>query len=69
MCSEDLFWVTVWKIFGAVVCVLIASVAGCTYGESRLVSDMVQRGATPIEARCAIAPSGDDMCLIQAAKK
>lgn len=53
--------------------VVIVSVVGfpfaCTMHEDYQIAKMVEAGATPGEARCAIRPSsGTTTCVIEAAK-
>ena len=62
----------VWKIVMAAICTAIATIAGCdatnTYTKTRAVAEIVERGADPIDARCAVF-NGGNMCTVRAARK
>lgn len=69
MDSDDRFWLGLWKVCAACVLGVAATIGSCTYGESRLVADMVKAGADPIAARCGISGSaGSAPCAIISAK-
>jgi hypothetical protein len=62
----------VWKIVMAAICTVIATIAGCdatnTYNNTRAIAEIVERGADPIDARCAVYGGGNE-CVVRATRK
>ena len=52
MDSDDLFWLAMWRIGGAVVITLILTIGACDAYTSKLRADLVQAGADPLAIRC-----------------
>jgi hypothetical protein len=76
MCGDDIFWIKFWRITGVVFVLFIATLASCEYKttekNNEAVVKLVQSGASPESARCAIRGSqGTDnvQCTIHYAKK
>ena len=63
----------VWKIVMVAICIVIATMGGCqgtiNYQDNTAMVDMVNKGADPLDARCAIKSSDNSMCAIRAASK
>lgn len=52
--DENKFWIAVWGIIGIVVCTLIVSITLFNMSVNERISEMVAKGANPIQAACAI---------------
>ena len=68
--SENEFWIKVWKIVGTVVSIFILTVGGCTTNGTYIIKDMVEKGASPIQAACAVhgIGSSNEVICIQSLK-
>ena len=65
MDSENQFWVRICQLGTAVVVVFILAISGCTYHSKEVVVRLVEAGADPIMARCAVyldSQGGDILC-------
>jgi hypothetical protein len=54
MNGEDKFWVVVTAIVGAVATVLVLTIASSSWRSDKIILEMVEAGADPIAASCAI---------------
>jgi hypothetical protein len=69
--DENQFWVTTWKIIGAVVVAMTVSMGSCTanrHYQTRLLIE--NTGVDPIGAKCAIEGEGDNssVCIQRAGR-
>lgn len=62
MDGENIFWLNIWRTVGAVVTVGILTFSGCDTYRTKTIAKMVEGGANPIAARCAI----DGMAVTEA---
>ena len=67
MTSDDQFWLRIWKLVAVVLCVLIASVAGCTAHNTHRIALLSAGGTDPILARCAVLGARGDEGICQMA--
>jgi hypothetical protein len=60
----------VWGVICAIVlCTLIAVPAACTVRQTQAIAEMVEKGADPLKAACAIRGNGNEpWCVISANK-
>jgi hypothetical protein len=67
---QDLeYWISFWRIVGIVIVSIALSITGCTAHSNKIIADMVEGGAEPIEAYCSISfNTGGSMCIITATK-
>jgi hypothetical protein len=69
--EDNEFWIKIWKSIGAVVCVLIISVSGCTMNKQYQTRMLIENTkVNPIDANCAIEGYIDRSgpCILRAAK-
>lgn len=64
MDSENKFWLCIWA--GLAVTVLALVLSGLTYNvhQQAVIADLINKGATPIKAYCAITGEESTACLI-----
>lgn len=70
--NENQFWGLIWKCATVAFVVAVATVGGCTMNKQRVLAQMVEQGADPIKAHCAIymGDTGNHaMCAIAALPK
>ena len=67
--NDNDFIIAILRTVTVGIVALISIAGGCTYGETRLVADLVLKGTPPSEARCIVGQSEDRVCLVIAAKK
>lgn len=68
MDDDNKFYLAIWSLVAAVIITLIASVTIGNYVSNRQMVQMVNKGADPLAARCAI--TGDQqVCLIVGVRK
>ena len=64
--EENQFWFGVWRIIATAVVLIIACFSGCTaltnIKDNNAIVAMVEKGADPIKAKCAIRP--DDRGIV-----
>lgn len=64
---------TIWKYSVIGICSVIASFGGCTatinYHDNQAIVAMVEKGADPIKAKCAIRPNSADHACVLATQK
>ena len=63
-----------WRILGGCFVAAVASVSGCVatnnYNDNRAVVELVEKGADPMAAKCAIRPNDSaPSCVFVAARK
>jgi len=70
MNSEGKFWVSIWGIIAVVVCVIVINATNFYAGQEQRTVDMVEFGASPVEAACALQdPVGDSpTCILIVSK-
>ena len=57
--EENKFWIAVWSLVTTGVLGLAFTIGACDAYSSYTMRQMVERGADPIKARCAIYGSGE----------
>ena len=67
MDSSDKFWAFLWTLFAIVLLVGFTTLRGCAADEHTAVQAMINKGATPMEAKCAFMSqqtrSADVVCV------
>lgn len=70
--EENTFWLRVWQTVAAALATVVLTIAGCSSYRTAAIERMVQGGADPIKASCAISGTGDvgqvAICLAAAGK-
>jgi hypothetical protein len=63
--DENVFWLRLWSTVAAAIVTIAAIVGLVSVRHSDIIANMVEKGASPIEARCAIinGASQDMMCV------
>ena len=51
--DENVFWLNVWRAAIAGICVVVATMAGCSSYRTGQVADLIRKGADPMEVGCA----------------
>lgn len=70
MNEEGKFWVAVWRTVAAGLVGLSAVIASCTAHNTAAVRSMVDAGANPIDAKCALdQESRSPICVVRALKQ
>ena len=67
MNSEDQCWVRIWQLIVSVVIVFIFAIGVNKYHSKEVLARMVEAGADPVMARCAVyqgGRSGDVFCAL-----
>ncbi len=64
MDSDDQFWLALWKVVGAVVCVVTAFGAGCDVYTSHIEKELVLAGNDPQKVRCLFHQSSNQEALL-----
>lgn len=67
--AENDFWIALWKLVAVVVCVLIATVGGCSIHKQSKVAELVKGGTDPIKASCGlggVTSSNAAICAVSA---
>jgi len=66
--DENKFWLAIWAIVGACFMSIVLGVAGYQINTTNKIEVLVQQGANPLEAYCAINGSRqtDAVCVILA---
>jgi hypothetical protein len=62
--EENTFWIAIWRTVAATLVGLALTTAGCTANRDRIIQEMTQQGAHPMDARCAVTPD-ERMCLLR----
>lgn len=70
--DDNQYWISVFKLIGAVLCVFILSMTGCTVNKQYQIRTLIENAKVdPIDAKCAL--DGDALgytaCIMLAAKK
>jgi hypothetical protein len=63
MSSENKFWVSIWSLFVFLVLGFFAILSYHDHITDKKIVKMVEAGASPIEARCALIQAYDDRPL------
>lgn len=66
--EENEFWLRVWKTAAVFVCAMTAIISACSAHETRVIVEMTEKGANPLDASCAISP-GDRKCIVRYSMK
>lgn len=66
--EENQLWALFWKFAAAVAAVLIITVGGCTVHRDAKITSMVEHGANPLDASCAVGRDNSSVCAIRAAR-
>ena len=53
--DDNLFWNKIWKYLTIIGCVFICSISSCCIHKDRMLSDVIENGADPIEAGIAFS--------------
>lgn len=68
--EENTFWLRLWQSVVAGICVLVATLAGCTSYKVSQAAELIQKGADPIKVGCAldVGDNNDYRCLLVTTK-
>jgi hypothetical protein len=71
MMDENTYWYNVAKFFSVCLCVIVCTITSCSSYKTYTLSVMVQAGADPIRATCALGVDSNEiaMCALVAAEK
>lgn len=53
--NENEFWIALWKIVAAVLCVIAVTIGGCSTYETQQIAKLASAGVDPIKSRCAVS--------------
>jgi hypothetical protein len=60
--EENKFWLILWATLGSLFVVIIISLLTAAYHTEKHIMQMVQSGANPIEAKCAVGSYNTGLC-------
>jgi hypothetical protein len=68
--DDNQFWLNLWRAVIAGLCVVVATMAGCTSYKTRQAADLIRNGADPIRVGCAleVGDSTATRCLLLVTK-
>lgn len=67
--EDDQFYLGVWKLVTAAFGVLVLSISGCTIHQHSTIRLMIEHGANPLAARCAVmSEANSSFCMAVALK-
>lgn len=52
--DENKFWLRIWQSVIAGVCVLVATMAGCSSYKTSQAADLIRGGVDPLKVGCAL---------------
>lgn len=62
--EDNKFWISLWALFTVCVLAVVIAIGACYVYSSYTIRQMVEKGADPIKARCAIYSSGEQNAAI-----
>jgi hypothetical protein len=68
--DENTFWLRLWQSCLAVVAVFVLTVGGCDSYATKRIADAIDKGASPMDVRCAIGGTDhrSGICALRASK-
>lgn len=67
--EDKSFWFRICIVVAVCVSIIIIGPISCTMYESKLLTNMVEHGENPIEARCALGTNSATLCELYFANK
>lgn len=67
--EENTFWLRLWQSLSVALVLVVLTVAGCNARQVTAIEKLVNGGADPVKAACAIQGSGSSPACVIAATK
>jgi hypothetical protein len=59
MNHDEIFWITLWKIVAATLCIIVVSLTSCSITRTLTVKELVLNGTDPMKAGCIFDSNSD----------
>lgn len=66
--EDNALWIAFWRLMAASIIACAAIIGGCSAHRTSAIQDMVNKGADPLDVKCALQ-SPDNACAIRIATK
>lgn len=61
MNDENKFWISIWRTAGATLCLVVATIAGCSMYDTHITQQLIDSGKDPMQVRCALSFNTDSV--------